>query len=58
MGIPSINTDNAAHYHDLKQAFLHLEIDAREMVVREFATTDAWQTGRWTPQVWRFPLTA
>jgi predicted phosphodiesterase len=55
-GIPSINTDNAAHYNDLRQAFLHLEIDAKELRVREFATTDAWLTGAWTPQQWRFPL--
>lgn len=55
-GIPSINTDNAGHYNDLKQAFLHLELDAKELRIREFATTDAWLTGRWTPQVWRFAL--
>jgi hypothetical protein len=24
--------------------------------VREFATTDGWQTGAWTPQVWRAAL--
>lgn len=57
-GIPSINTDNAAHYHDLRQAFLHLELDDRELRVREFATADAWKTGSWTPQIWRFPLSA
>jgi hypothetical protein len=26
------------------------------MRVREFGTKDGWQTGAWTPQVWRFPL--
>jgi hypothetical protein len=55
-GIPSINTDNAAHYHDLRQAFLHLEVEAKELRVREFATTDAWRTGAWTEQMWRFAL--
>lgn len=55
-GIPSINTDNASHYGDLRQAFLHLEVDAKELRVREFATVDAWRTGAWTPQVWRFEL--
>jgi cytolysin (calcineurin-like family phosphatase) len=55
-GIPSINTDNAGHYHDRNQAFLHLEVDDRELRVREFATTDAWVTGGWTTQLWRFPL--
>ncbi len=24
----------------------------------EFATTDAWQSGAWTPGQWRFPLRA
>ncbi len=57
-GIPSINTDNAAHFKGLTQAFLHLELDERELRVREFATTDAWATGAWTPQIWRFPLRA
>ena len=57
-GIASINTDNAAHYHDAQQAFLHLEIDERELRVREFSTKDAWLTGFWTPQIWRFPIPA
>ena len=52
------DTDNAAHYNDLKQAFLHLELDERELRVREFATSDAWKTGAWTPQIWRLPLRA
>jgi len=55
-GIPSINTDNASHYNDSKQAFLHLEVDAKELRVHEFSTADAWQTGIWTPQMWRFEL--
>ncbi len=55
-GVPFLNTDNAAHFHNPAQAFLHVEIDSREMRVREFSTSDGWQTGRWTPQVWRFGL--
>jgi predicted phosphodiesterase len=53
-GIPFLNTDNAAHFHGPAQAFLHLEISASEVRVREFATRDGWTTGAWTPQVWRF----
>lgn len=55
-GVPFLNTDNAAHFGSPAQAFLHVEIDARETRVREFATKDGWQTGAWTPQVWRFAL--
>lgn len=55
-GIPVFNTDNAAHFDSRTQAFLYFEIGAREMVVREFATTDEWATGTWTPTVWRFPV--
>jgi hypothetical protein len=55
-GIPTVNTDNASHWKSLAQAICHLEIDAKELRVREFATKDAWRTGFWTPQLWRFPL--
>ncbi len=55
-GIPFLNTDNAAHFHKPAQALLHVEIHSQELLVREFATADGWQTGTWTPQVWRFPL--
>lgn len=55
-GLNAFNTDNAAHFHSQAQAFLHLDIGAKEMVVREFGTKDAWETGTWTPQVWKFPI--
>jgi Calcineurin-like phosphoesterase len=55
-GIVSINTDNASHWKSLTQAICHLEIDSRELRLREFATRDGWRTGQWTPQFWRFPL--
>ncbi|MFM7606287.1 MAG: metallophosphoesterase [Prosthecobacter sp.] len=55
-GVPFLNTDNAAHFHNTAQAILHVEIAAQEMRVREFGTKDGWQTGAWTQQVWRFPL--
>lgn len=53
-GIASLNTDNAAHFHGQTQAFLHVEVTAAGTTVREFATANAWETGAWTPQVWRF----
>lgn len=53
-GVPFLNTDNAAHFHSLNQAFLHIEVTARETRVREFATKDGWATATWTPQLWTF----
>jgi len=52
-GIPVFNTDNSAHFNSQTQALLYCEATPQELVVREYATIDAWQTGRWTPQVWR-----
>ena len=57
-GVPFLNTDNAGHFGGPTQAFLHIEIDTKELRVREFATTDGWQTGAWTPQMWKFALNA
>ena len=55
-GVPFLNTDNAGHFGSESQAFMQIEISSTELRVREFATSDGWQTGAWTPQVWRFPL--
>lgn len=55
-GIPVFNTDNAAHFKWEEQAFFHLQVSGSSVIAREFATGDGWQTGAWTPQVWRFPL--
>jgi hypothetical protein len=55
-GVPFLNADNAGHFSGPAQAFLHIEIDAKELRVREFATKDGWQTGDWTPQLWKFAL--
>ncbi len=55
-GVPFLNTDNCAHFSSPAQALLHVEIDASEMRVREFGTADGWQTGNWTPQIWRYRL--
>lgn len=55
-GIPTFNVDNSSHFSGEAQAFFYFEIGARELVVREYATNDRWQTGSWTPQVWRVPI--
>lgn len=55
-GHPFLNTDNAAHFNSESQALLHVEVTNQNLVVREFATKDGWQTGAWTPQVWRFDV--
>lgn len=55
-GVPFLNTDNGAHFHSKAQAVLHVTISGKEMIVREFATTDAWTTGAWTPEQWRYEI--
>lgn len=55
-GVPFLNTDNAAHFSKPDQAILHVELDAAEMRIREFNTTDGWTSGSWNPQMWKIPL--
>jgi hypothetical protein len=55
-GVPFLNTDNAAHFHSQTQAVLHVSIQGDAMIVREFATQDAWKTADWTPQQWRYTV--
>ncbi len=55
-GLPVFNTDNVSHFNSQTQAFLYAEITEQELLMREFATTDAWQSGNWTPIVWRVPI--
>ena len=38
------------------QAFLHVEMNERELVVREHKTPDRWTTSAWTPMSWTLPL--
>ena len=54
-GIPLLNIDNSSHFSGGNQAFFYIEIDRREMRVRECATKDSWATHYWTPSLWRFP---
>ena len=55
-GIPPFTNDKSGHFNFRAHAFLHFEVGRREMLVREYGTGDGWRTGRWTPQVWRYPL--
>lgn len=55
-GISVFNVDNSSHFQSEQQAFLYFEIGADELVARECATKDGWQTCFWTPQVWKRPL--
>lgn len=52
-GVAVFNVDNGAHFSGPAQAFFHVEVRGDGLTVREFATTDGWQSGTWTPQVWR-----
>jgi hypothetical protein len=52
-GFSLYNVDNCSHFGDDRQALMYFEISAREVIVRECATTDRWQTHQWTPQTWR-----
>ncbi|MFM8470813.1 MAG: metallophosphoesterase [Limisphaerales bacterium] len=52
-GIAVFNVDNSAHFSGPAQAFFHVEVRGDGLTVREFETRDGWQTGTWTPQVWR-----
>ncbi len=55
-GVAVFNVDNAAHFSGPAQAFFHVEVRGDELLVREHATADGWQTGTWTPQMWRMKL--
>lgn len=55
-GISVFNNDNSAHFNSETQAFLYFEVGKEELVVREYMTTDAWQTGAWNPMSWRMPF--
>jgi predicted phosphodiesterase len=55
-GVPFLNTDNAAHFKGPSQAFLHVSVTGSQLLVREFATKDGWESGAWTPQTWKFDL--
>lgn len=55
-GISVFNADNASHFGSPNQAFFYVEMSDSELLVREYQTKDSWQTGFFTPQVWRAPV--
>ena len=55
-GIPTFNVDNSSHFGGKQQAFFYFEIRNDGLFVREYQTTDAWETGTWTPQTWTAPV--
>jgi len=57
-GIPTFNVDNSSHFGGRQQAFFYFEIRTDGLIVREYHTTDAWETGAWTPQTWTAPIAA
>jgi len=57
-GIPTFNVDNGSHFASKAQAFFYFEVRPDGVTVREYQTADAWETGAWTPQVWRAPVAA
>ena len=57
VGIPTFNVDNSSHFGSPNQAFFYFEIGGDGLIVREYQTSDAWETGSWTPQTWTAPIT-
>jgi cytolysin (calcineurin-like family phosphatase) len=55
-GLAVFNVDNSGHYNSKTQGFFYVEIGAENLVVREYATDDMWETGAWTPQSWSVPV--
>lgn len=53
--IDVFNVDNSSHFAGLAQAVFYVELGPDGLVVREYATKDAWRTGFWSPLVWRRP---
>jgi cytolysin (calcineurin-like family phosphatase) len=57
-GIPTFNVDNSSHFGGKQQAFFYFELWPNEVIVREYQTTDAWETGAWAAQSWTATLPA
>ena len=55
-GIPTFNVDNSSHFGSKQQAFFYFEMHSDRLLVREYQTPDAWETGGWTPQAWTAPI--
>ena len=57
-GMSVFNVDNSAHFASDAQAMFYFQLRNGEMIVRELATRDRWQTAEWTPQFWSRKLAA
>lgn len=47
------NVDNSSHFASAQQALFYAEYSPDGLTVREYFTTDSWETGEWTPLAWR-----
>lgn len=57
-GIDIFNVTQASHYSTPAHGIFYVQITEGDLLVREYQTTDGWQTAAWTPQVWRVPINA
>ncbi len=55
-GIAVFNCDNSGHFNSDEQSFFHVEMNERELLVREYHSEDRWETAAWTPLSWAVPL--
>lgn len=52
-GMPVFNVHKSGHYSGPQQALFYVEVrPGGALTAREYATTDGWATGAWTPQTW------
>lgn len=52
-GVQVFNVAKSGHFSNKEQALFHFHLRDGEMVVREYRTTDRWETAEWTPQTWK-----
>jgi hypothetical protein len=57
-GIPVFNVTKSGHFAAKQQGLFYIEVSGDNVTAREYQTTDSWENGAWTPQVWAFPYGA
>jgi hypothetical protein len=55
-GLHVFNNDNSSHFAGDTQAMFYVELHDKQMLVREYQTKDAWETGSFTPEFWAAPF--
>jgi predicted phosphodiesterase len=55
-GIPTFNVEKSSHFAARQQGLFYFEIHKDDLIVREYRTTDAWETGAWSAQTWTAPI--